>query len=521
MFRELFGNSKKEGEVGGYLVFFLFLIFYLVVSYYLVYHLKFVFGDAVSRTEKAFLTLYDNEPKLASLGFIWTPLPSLLQIPLVLLKDAALHGFSGNVLSSIFGAFSCLYVYKFLRRTRINLSLQVIFVLIYGLNPMIVFYSANGMSESIFIFFLLLSTWHYLEWKKSAKINDLILMGISLSMAFLSRYEAVPFALLMGVLILFTYYFGDFRGNFKFVEGSFIVYFAPISFVILLWIIANWLITGDPLHFLRGQYSNIDQTKSISGNVKELQGYIFDSLLYVGKRVFFLFPVFVVILLFFLFKQIRRPSYLAISLIALSLAVPVFEYLMILTGGSFGWLRFFIYVIPFSFVLISEYFSCRKVSSLLVGFFLVLFMLSDVSSGMAMHSEVYGKEEYQLFDVISRKRNIDDSNTYTKDLEVATYVNENLKGHRILIDDFTGFGIILESLNPRIFINNSDNDYAKSLSDPANNCDYILARKPEGIGTFDAINKKFPDLFYDGAPFAALYKDFGLWRLYKIDNEAL
>jgi len=43
--------------------------------------------DTVARTANAFYVLFSRYPHLGAIGFVWTPLPSLLALPLVALKN--------------------------------------------------------------------------------------------------------------------------------------------------------------------------------------------------------------------------------------------------------------------------------------------------------------------------------------------------------------------------------------------------------------------------------------------------
>src|SRR5690349_4617983 len=41
------------------------------------------FIDSLSRTANAFYVLFSRDPHLAAVGFVWNPLPSLIQLPLL------------------------------------------------------------------------------------------------------------------------------------------------------------------------------------------------------------------------------------------------------------------------------------------------------------------------------------------------------------------------------------------------------------------------------------------------------
>ena len=56
-------------------------------------------GDALSRTANGYFAIFGRQPHLAAIGFVWTPLPSLVQIPLLaLLRPFGLVALAGPVM---------------------------------------------------------------------------------------------------------------------------------------------------------------------------------------------------------------------------------------------------------------------------------------------------------------------------------------------------------------------------------------------------------------------------------------
>ncbi len=81
----------------------IFLIIFCLASIagiYINFKLKFIFGDALVRSFHAYLVFFGYQPKLSAIGFTWPPLPTLLQLPLVLIKPLNISGISGNMLTA-------------------------------------------------------------------------------------------------------------------------------------------------------------------------------------------------------------------------------------------------------------------------------------------------------------------------------------------------------------------------------------------------------------------------------------
>jgi hypothetical protein len=61
-------------------------------------------ADAAARTLLAAEVFFSRDPKLSNLGFVWLPLPALLQLPLVLIPGLWPTGLAGATVSALAGA---------------------------------------------------------------------------------------------------------------------------------------------------------------------------------------------------------------------------------------------------------------------------------------------------------------------------------------------------------------------------------------------------------------------------------
>ena len=116
-------------------------------------------GDAASREANAFYVFFSNDPHLAAIGFVWNPLTSVAEMPLILLKGIwpalTYDSFAANIMSSIFMAGACYQLYRLMEDLRVGRAARWALLACFALDPMIIFYGANGMSEALFIFTLL------------------------------------------------------------------------------------------------------------------------------------------------------------------------------------------------------------------------------------------------------------------------------------------------------------------------------------------------------------------------------
>ena len=78
---------------------------------------------------------------------------------------------------------------------------------LFAVNPMIVFYGSNGMSEAPFIFFMSWAVRRLIMWMLDDDVHHLITAGgIAMGLAYLTRYDAVACVAAAGLLVGVTTY---------------------------------------------------------------------------------------------------------------------------------------------------------------------------------------------------------------------------------------------------------------------------------------------------------------------------
>ncbi|MBC7316780.1 MAG: hypothetical protein H5T70_10210, partial [Chloroflexi bacterium] len=163
----------------------------LVGVWYVVFRIRLFQIDAMARTLNAWMVFFSTEPKLSNMGFVWLPLPTLLQLPLVLIPPLRTYGLAGNVLTALVGAGAATILYVILRHHGFPRWQRILWLGAWVLNPMIWLYSANAMSEIIAIFCLLLAWYHWDRWMDTEETFNLVGMSLAMAMWFLTRYESL------------------------------------------------------------------------------------------------------------------------------------------------------------------------------------------------------------------------------------------------------------------------------------------------------------------------------------------
>lgn len=498
--------------------------------------LGFYEGDALSRSANAMNVVLGRDPHVAAIGFVWNPLPSLVQIPLVLLLDRFnLIALAGPFSTAAFSASTLWILDRTFRLLGVPTTARWALLVLYAFNPFVFFYSANGLSEAPFVLFLLAATYEFLRWTRGQGLMPLILFAGYAALAFLVRYEGVAFAG-SAVLALALVSLSAARLEPDRLEAILLTFLAPVTYVVGLWIFFNWLFMGDPLYFQRSSYGNLAQTQNFRSGDTYLTGVVGDpmgALQYGLFRWTLLFPLALPIALAALGRALLRRDGALLGLLLLAGSVPVFHVYLAFSGTSFGWLRFFMYSIPFTFVILA-YVMQRGTRGQVPGrlrgpawaVLLAMVALSTPASLFAMSQPDVGREEWAIMGrFLDASAPVPPSFQFSTEREIATWVDAQPAGTVVLMDSFLGFPANVFSRNHDRFAITSDRDFPEVLKQPRGLVTHILVPNPgcppnvACLAQADQVSAAFPTLWASGADWATLERDFGGlngWRLYRV-----
>ncbi len=242
------------------------LAVYLTIAFILDFKTLSFNGDAVARMANGFYVLYSGDPHLAAIGFVWNPLQSILDILPLLFKDLwpslASHDMAGSIVSVLCMVGAVHQVRAALREWGVLRGPRLLMTLIFAINPMILFYSGNGMSEALYLFTLIATARYLARWLRYDDLRSLIYAAVTLGLCYLARNEAVLPAILAGALVLAASY-GREQGprrerRMRALTDS-IIFLLPFLTALIGWSIASDVITGQLFPQFTSQYGNTAQ----------------------------------------------------------------------------------------------------------------------------------------------------------------------------------------------------------------------------------------------------------------------
>ncbi len=213
-----------------------------------------LYEDAYSHLRIA-RSVFDNiTPGIAQLGTVWLPLPHILMWPFIW-NDYLWHsGLAGSFVSMPCYVIAAIYLFLSARRLTGNSGASFIGTLAFIFNPNILYLQSTPLSETVCIATLMMGGYYFLAWVQEGSLKYLVFTAGCTFLVTLARYDGwalflALFCLIPIVGLLKHQRLGQIRGNL-------IVFGVLGGFGIVLWLIWNKVIFGDPLFFQRGIYSS-------------------------------------------------------------------------------------------------------------------------------------------------------------------------------------------------------------------------------------------------------------------------
>ncbi|WP_333619609.1 ArnT family glycosyltransferase [Dietzia sp.] len=516
-----------------FVLFFGCTALYLAIGLYLALGVHYFQGDALSRVADTRSALWSRDPHMAALGFVFTPLPALAQLPFVALSEwfpvLTRYGLTSVLVTSLAMTGAVVQVHGIAAERPCPRWLRLTVTAAFALHPMVVYYGGNGMSEAFFLLFVLWSVRRLLRWITTDDVHDLLFAGIAIALAFLTRYDALAASGTATLLVLAVSWARSRSRSVAILDA--IVLAFPTVLAFLAWTATSWLVTG--VAFV--QFSSVSGNTAIleasgGGSAGGLPALGFSLTEIVG-----LAPSIGILLVVTAVLSAKRRDAEALVLL-LPLAVLAFATLTYFRGMTFPFLRFYICAIPtvvLCGILLSPRggaFSARRAGEhavarpderphrqrglevlaallLVAGIPIGLYAIGEPNLSNEQHalrsigpwgSRVGGAEQEREDRAVLA--------TFSTEREIADMLDaKGLPEGSVLLDSMEGFPILAASRNLGQFVIPSDRDFVQILGNPARNgVRYLLTIPNSGRGATDAINRRYPTVYTNGAGVATL-----------------
>jgi len=545
-------NHRRPAETA--VIFAAAFALYLVVAGLLI-HENVVFTDAISRVANAFYVLFSRDPHLPAIGFVWNPLPSFVLLPIlpfkVIFPGLVVFGAAGAIQSALSMAGAVAGISVCLRKLGGPPVARRILVVLFAVQPMVLLYGGSGQSEPMLLLFLVLTTSALISWTQDRQTGHLVAAGLSLGLAYMTRYEsgapAIGVCALVGLVTLFTAE-GSWGHRVRLAVNDAVLVATPFLFAFLLWAAAAKILVDEWFPTFGSNYGNSAQVADAAQWIQQATGTGFgEVLVYLGRQTLALAPVFVPLLAVTVVLAVRRRSvtYLVAPIVFGS--VMAFCGLVLLIGASFGWLRFQITIIPLTVLLAGSVIAAmsgqraprsaespgterwwggRRTLLAIVLVAVAVAIAVPVQARVLVDPTLnLAREEAPMLSAVfapdaptSDPRRLQ---MFLTEHEVSAFIDQLDPGEgTVLADSAYAFPIITSSVHPQTYVISSDFDFQAAVGDPAGNgIHYILVRSD---ARSDAVQIAWPTLYDTGGGIATLEQSWdgivGQWRLYHVNS---
>jgi len=536
--RMRFGWSELEAPLGFVIPF----VAYLWIGWRLGIDVHLLPGDSLARVANASSAVFSRDPHPEAIGFVWSPFPSLLEVPLVWLAHLwpplLDRGMAGVVVSSLAMAGMVATVRAWMADLGLGVMVRWGLVLAVAVHPFTVLYGANGMSEAGMVCFLVIAARWFALWLEHDRVGDLVAAGLGVAMAYLFRYEvgasAIAFAAVIG-WITWRRSSGSARHRVRRASLRVAVGALPGFFTIALWAFVSWAVVGEPFAQFSSKYGNGQNSSAVKAAAQGISVSQFSGaarvVLYAKQLVVFGTPAFIALAVLILFgTDIANRTTAAIVMLGAPLG---FQLVTAIGGSTLAWARFTIAAVPLGILLagvVAARVTTTRQSMRVVGAITVLVCGLSVALAVNVtrHGSLQSSEERTELAAVPGPYHVTAPSSIPPILvgeRIARGIDARhpLPG-QILTDSSTTFTVILNAHDQRDYVIPADRDDERTLADPPRfGIRYILVAQPSSA--YDAVAAAWPGIFNGGAGLGHLVDEWGSaahpathYRLYELNH---
>lgn len=205
------------------------------------------YGDAEAHLNIARRIFDSRTPGAEQIGTVWLPLPHLALIPFVMHGDWWRTGLAGIIPSAICFVAAGAFLFAAARRAWRSAAAGLAAMLMFALNPNILYLQSTPMTEMLFAASLAMLLWATLWFRDSQSVWPVLAAAAASNAASLTRYEGwfvIPFAAL--------YFLIAARRKRYAILFALLAALAPLA-----WLAHNRFYYGNALEFYNGPWSAI------------------------------------------------------------------------------------------------------------------------------------------------------------------------------------------------------------------------------------------------------------------------
>jgi hypothetical protein len=248
--RPFSSDAPRAGWESG-LIFLFFAVVYGIVGYFMLTDGRIVDFVSLEHLNEAYMVFWNDPPRLAALGLDAATFGSIMYMPFSIVKPVATSLVAIPVLSAVSAALLMASLNSLLRRCDINLVFRVVLLILFGLNPMFVYYAANGAPETIGLFLLGVALTSLISWSVTDQTRHLAAAGLAIGIAVMVDYGF--FLIGAGIAIALMIISASKQDDGLKVRSTLLLFLTPMIYSLLFWCLINWILLGNPFDWVTAQ----------------------------------------------------------------------------------------------------------------------------------------------------------------------------------------------------------------------------------------------------------------------------
>jgi hypothetical protein len=498
------GTDRPRLET--WLVALFFSIVYGVVGYFMLVDARIVDFDSLQVLNNAYTAWWNSPPKLAAIPLDVAPFDSLIYMPLALIKPLATSLIALPVATAVAAGLLMALLNSTMARCEFPIWMRFLFLVLFGLNPMFIYYAGNGDPTVLGMMFAGISLLSLISWGASHETRFLALGGLAMAVAVMFDYGY--FLWTVGIALAIIFVGSEESQDDDRRRSALFVFLTPPIYALSIWILIQTALLGSPFGWIsaRSGMIQVNTTGALDGIGANFSGTMAD----LGQVVLGIAPLALLAVVLLVAAGIVKRSGLAWGLLlvlVLAAAVPVIRALVAdqasLVNLAVG--------LPIAMAgLFSAAWVYRAEESWRVGVAIVMGvgLIAALPLGWNAMRDYQFQNQAQAF-----TRWVEDWQTqegtnsvggYSVGLDpevaMASYINEVLPQTEssILIDENFSYGPMILSGRPTLFADRADQGEAEweaTLDSPFGVVDYMLITISRGG---DQLRKRYPEAISGG-----------------------
>jgi len=495
--RPFSADAPRAGLESG-IVFLLFAIIYGVVGYFVLTDARIVDFISLQHLNEGYMTAWNDPPRLAAIGLDAASLVSVLYIPFSIIKPVATSLVAMPVLTAIAAGLLMASLNSIMRSCEINLVFRLVLLVLFGLNPMFVFYAGNGDPVVLAVFLLALSLSSLIAWSLTDQTRHLAGAGLAMGLAVMVDYGFILVAVGF-VIALMAISAAQRDGGLK-IRSALLLFLTPVVYALLFWCLMNWVLLGNPFEWVTAQNGVIEV--NTTGALQAVHTDVLGSLGDLFEVTLGIAPLALVAGILLVVVGVLRRDGTSWGLLFIGLAIAAAPVIRAV-GADQANLLDLAYGLPLAvFAVAATAWIGREGWGVVAAVIMAVGLIAAIPLGWNAMQDYRFQNQAQAFtrwvDTGDSQEGRSSVGGYTvgidPELAMARYINNEIPQNKksVLVDQNFSYGVMITSGRPQNFFDSVDEGESKwqeTLDNPFGKVQYMLITTSRAG---DQISKQWP-----------------------------